>query len=1041
MVVAALLGLLIAQPGPGVARLLKDVTTGPPTYPTIANLHVAVEDHFLFVAWPQSGCTSYCFSDPELWQSDGSPEGTKVARYLSSREQWPDHIPGPEDMHLSQTTAGPRVYFFSGDRYDNYQSVFGPTHYLLWRSDGTGENTRIIDRFPSAYRFRPPKHFSWGNIFYYTRPSTDAASRVEALWANRGEASYRIAELGDPSAFFGAGDFVYFRAGPTDRRAFFRSDGTPERTEQIEALPFTEDSTIHNLQNFDDRAIVTVTSASGESQLWGIHTPPGVAPSAELLPFPATPQVLGVLGSLVLMSVATPTRSALWVTDGTAQGTRQLQNEEARGGVVYRGALYFERHGRLWRTDGTAEGTEQALGLPLRSFPVVHNDLLLFAAEDEAGEELWRSDGTPSGTARLLDFVPGPKGASPRPRARLGRMYLFTVQTSQGAGWLFTDGSSAGTLGPMLPSDAPRLGGLRTLSWGQRKALLEDEDQVIWSLSEDRRLRKVLDFRTFSERGTRLIPAWTGSGHFYAGPIRDAGFHWTDGSTVSERIEALRDIYPQLFASLNGRTILQGLTADRPRRLSRSFYLDKEQAEPISELDDVDLMLIHPKHDNHVYLWAGNNLLRWDGQSPPQPLFRLRDYWRITSQLLLAHEEAVYVPIAYTSSVAMWPVEPRPGPPIVYRHPPATHNHASYTSFYSTKHGLYLTRIFEGHQRLFKLSSGQATDLYKFFHLPSYRPLEQIDDDLYGISLDRRKLFRVRAGAVEALLDLEGEDALLHRLFSINGRLAMVVSTPQAGRELWFTDGTKTGTERLDIYPGFLGSHPSDFQVLGTKLLFVADHPDFGEEYWLSDGTAAGTRLAADAVPGPAASVRHRRTTSLIGRYLVFAAYTPRYNTEPWSLDLRSATCGDGDLDLWEDCDPLLQPCCNADCTRTAPGTPCGETFCEGPLICAPSGACAPANTPDHSDGVACTEDRCDEAARAITHTPQDARCLDDDPCTAGRCDLELGCQPERICASPIELRAQGCSCDSARAPKTGFLWLSVLIAVFLRRRRSRSGR
>ena len=90
----------------------------------------------------------------------------------------------------------------------------------------------------------------------------------------------------------------------------------------------------------------------------------------------------------------------------------------------------------------------------------------------------------------------------------------------------------------------------------------------------------------------------------------------------------------------------------------------------------------------------------------------------------------------------------------------------------------------------------------------------------------------------------------------------------RAGREIWTSDGTSTGTRLLrDIFVGAnFSSYPaavrdqgsvsfataltSRFQVVGNRVVFGATSSWYGRELWSSDGTAAGTYMIRDHVPG-----------------------------------------------------------------------------------------------------------------------------------------------------------------------------------------------
>ncbi len=75
----------------------------------------------------------------------------------------------------------------------------------------------------------------------------------------------------------------------------------------------------------------------------------------------------------------------------------------------------------------------------------------------------------------------------------------------------------------------------------------------------------------------------------------------------------------------------------------------------------------------------------------------------------------------------------------------------------------------------------------------------------------------------------------------------------------------------------------------------------------------------------------------------------------------------------------------NADCDDAA--------FCNGPETCVLN-VCQPGTPPAISDGVACTDDSCDEINDVVVHTPNNANCDNGLFCDgAETCDLTLDCQ------------------------------------------------
>jgi ELWxxDGT repeat protein len=88
-----------------------------------------------------------------------------------------------------------------------------------------------------------------------------------------------------------------------------------------------------------------------------------------------------------------------------------------------------------------------------------------------------------------------------------------------------------------------------------------------------------------------------------------------------------------------------------------------------------------------------------------------------------------------------------------------------------------------------------------------------------------------------------------------DGRLAFTARAAEYGEELFVTDGTAAGTNRVsDTYSGALGGVFSDPWPLGGGVVFAAHDGEHGVELWWSDGRENGTYLLEDMQPGLASS-------------------------------------------------------------------------------------------------------------------------------------------------------------------------------------------
>lgn len=83
----------------------------------------------------------------------------------------------------------------------------------------------------------------------------------------------------------------------------------------------------------------------------------------------------------------------------------------------------------------------------------------------------------------------------------------------------------------------------------------------------------------------------------------------------------------------------------------------------------------------------------------------------------------------------------------------------------------------------------------------------------------------------------------------VNGTMFFSAPTPANGNELWFSDGSSAGF--IDIIPGANGSGPEELVNLDGTLVFAAQNPAAGRELWRSNGTIGSTVMIRDINPGP----------------------------------------------------------------------------------------------------------------------------------------------------------------------------------------------
>jgi ELWxxDGT repeat protein len=160
------------------------------------------------------------------------------------------------------------------------------------------------------------------------------------------------------------------------------------------------------------------------------------------------------------------------------------------------------------------------------------------------------------------------------------------------------------------------------------------------------------------------------------------------------------------------------------------------------------------------------------------------------------------------------------------------------------------------------------------------------------ISIGAEGVSSVRPGSTS--LFLPGEVAIAAQ---VGSRVVFVASDQEAGLELWSTDGSLGGADRLvDLFPGPISSSPMAFHAAGGLVYFSADDGRHGRELWVTDGTPGGTRLLQDIAPGPAGS--DPRELVATDERLYFAADDGTSGRELWSLPLAAEDCVPGEFGL-----------------------------------------------------------------------------------------------------------------------------------------------
>lgn len=298
----------------------------------------------------------------QLWRSDGTAAGTVLLRDFG-------RITGGPSVVLP--ASGIRV-FFTDDFVETVR---------LWRTDGTAAGTFQLKDFGIPGRYQGT--ITWtqrlGESMLFTLQDTVNGTR---LWRTDGtaegtrllrrlDASADVA-LWPPQVVDGTVVFTLTDEGPS--LEVWKTDGTEAGTVRLDA--FGRDGKL--LGVVGGFATVLTRTEDGHSKLWRLPLSGGPKEGVTVLanPYADDPNAVPGLRNAVTVgdrvyfartlgaTVQTPRDVDLWVTDGTAAGTRWLSSGLTRPDVFHSplmaldsGRLLFSAKGNVWVTDGTLQGT------------------------------------------------------------------------------------------------------------------------------------------------------------------------------------------------------------------------------------------------------------------------------------------------------------------------------------------------------------------------------------------------------------------------------------------------------------------------------------------------------------------------------------------------------------------------------------------------------------------------------------------------------------------------------------------------------------
>jgi ELWxxDGT repeat protein len=405
----------------------------------------------------------------QLWTSDGTEAGTQIVRDVAAGTYF----------NLPLMLGSQRMFIGSDDQ-----------GFALWRTDGTSAGTTVALRLTDVNDVVRATVFN--NILYFF----DLEATGISLWRSDATAAgtYKVTQIRSdtnrpiPSTIVKSGDKFYFLAADSEHGyELWASNGTASGTGMLLDLdPEAYSSQLSALTDVEGTLYFVRESPPYEKfELWKSQ---GTAASTskvanlphyydEVYNVKRGPQQLTSAGGKLFFTIQEDSRGyRLWVSDGSAQGTKRVQGadgptiaREPRQMVRFGDVLLFaasgDRHGdELWRSDGTAAGTYRVKDIapgPADSGIFTLTALgderqALFAATDGLrGSEVWVTDGTTQGTWRVEDIASGPRSANPTQFTEVNSSIFFFANDHISGRELWVMPRSALVLPPATPTASP----------------------------------------------------------------------------------------------------------------------------------------------------------------------------------------------------------------------------------------------------------------------------------------------------------------------------------------------------------------------------------------------------------------------------------------------------------------------------------------------------------------------------------------------------------------------------------------------------------
>ena len=819
------------------------------------------------------------------------------------------------ELGIEPTTKYEQI-FVGGDTQNGFE---------LWKTDGSLENTQLIKELDpiSTESSDPRDYIRFGDNILFK--ASDGVHGLE-LWISDGseEGTRMLKDINEgradsnPRYFAVVGETCFFQAvDSANGSELWKTDGTQAGTILVKDIRPGTEADIFDGKEAPSRVLILPSTTALSSY----------------------PQYLVNLNGLLLFNAYTDENGwELWRSDGTSEGT-VIVKDIVEGSssflpldfhIVSDLLLFKPNSGNgLWVTDGTAVGTKEILGFSNQYTyiysSVILNSKLYFAVRDVdtlSAAVLWQSDGTVEGTIIVKDLIPGYDGININyPTAAGDKFYFQARENTMNSDWVLwvSDGTADGTKVLKNSNNENLISPYKFTALGDTiyfsaRASSNTYGVELWKsdgTSAGTQLVKDIYVDGTSGSYPEYLNSVGDNIYFRANDGTETALWVTDGTTEGTKIlHAMNYSYPDDYIAL-AEKVLFSFNADKKGEelwisdgttVGTTLLKDINQVSTSSLELDTEFVKIGDKRYFVKYeiLERGTPSL-WVTDGTTAGTLSLGNYNDIYLHSSVEFDGKLVILVGnsddYTLKITDGTVE-------------GTLDIATYDSaeegIVSIGDKFFFTAYDSSLGDTLHMSDGtvNGTGVFRGPNDDTYydaRYLTTVEDKLFfSYYVNNTGAYRMyvtdgTAAGTTILIDenstisfsdFTASNGVLYFSASENYTNTASLAPSRAavapvmginhGNELWRSDGTVEGTYLLKNIAnddaGIASSYPEDLTNVNGTLYFKARNSVYGEELWRSDGTESGTVLVKDIREGDAGS--SPTMIASVENELYFKAYT-----------------------------------------------------------------------------------------------------------------------------------------------------------------------